>query len=168
MQKGNLIKFGTESMTTGAATLHHKVVWESSTGNLEDLSHIKTRERVVWDSAPIEFGAPVEYQRSAFHNGLGTNGANSGFASDDHSIVPPEFKYQLATDGESKVWKMKQQYEMQIDGGDWVPIPDAVFEITRWFERKGKDLMAYTAKRRVAGVEGTMHRAMVKVPGWFK
>ena len=155
-------------MTTGAATLHHKVVWESSTGNLEDLSHIKTRERVAWDAAPIEFGAPVEYQRSAFHNGLGTATANTGLNTDEHSIFPPEFKYQLAADGESKVWKMKQQYEMQIDGGDWLPIPDAAFEITRWFERKGKDLIAYTAKRGVADAEGTMHRAMVKVPDWFK
>ncbi len=168
MEKGNLINFKTKAMTTGAATLHHEVVWESSTGKLEDLSHIKTRERVAWDPAPVEFGALEEYKRQGFHNGLGNNGANSGCATDDHSIIPTEFKYQLDADGESKVWTMKQQYEMQIDGGDWVSIPDAMYEITRWFVREGKDLIAYTAKRRVGDDKEKVLRAMIKVPNWFE
>ena len=166
VEHGNLINFKTKSMSTGAATLHHEVCWESSTGSIADLAHIKTRERVSWDAAPPEFGPSAEYEGSGVHNGLGSNTASGGIGVDDHSIIPPGFNFQLAEDGSSRVWTMNQQYEMQINGEEWIPVPGGQYQITRWFERKGTDLIAYTAKRGIN--DGSMHRAMVQVPNWFE
>ena len=74
--------------------------------------------------------------------------------------------FQLEEDGTSQVWLMNQTYQMKVDGEEWGDVPGAQYQITRWFERKGNDLIAYAAKRGLT--DGKMHRAMINVPDWFK
>ncbi len=162
--KGMLVNFRTAALSTGAATVHHEVSWESSTGRLADLRHIETREHISWNAAPPEFGPPGAYAAAGDHYGLGTNTASGGSTADDHSIIPPEFNFALEEDGASPTWKMNQQYEYRSDGGDWQPILGADYQITRWFERSGTTLIAYAAKRGIH--EPVMHRAMVSLE-WF-
>ncbi len=154
--------------TGGANNLHHAVEWKSSTGDLADLSHINTREHITWDAAPVEFGAAGEYTGAGEHHGLGNNNASGGNAVDDHSVVPTGFRYGLPEgQTQSGTWMMYQQYEYKTDDmSDWAPIEGAKYEITRWYERQGNDLVAYCAKRGT-GTDSTMHRAMVHVPGYF-
>ena len=164
--RATLVNFRTRSMSTGsAATLHHEVVWVSDSGNLADLSHIQTREQVSWSPAPREFGSDTTYSTEGQHQGLGTRSATIGEGADDHSIIPPGFKYALDADGSSSVWLMRQQYQYQENDSDWQDIQGAHYEISRWFERVGNDLIAYTAKRGITEAGG--HRAMIRVPGFF-
>jgi hypothetical protein len=165
-QIGNITEFSTDTMSTGAAaTLHHQVMWNSSTGNLEDLAHIETREEISWEAAPQEFGPDQTYSTAGTHNGHGTSQAEAGQGTDDHSIIPTGFSYALDAAGSSAVWKMQQNYQYKANGGEWRNIQGASYEITRWFEREGSDLVAYVAKRGISEAKG--HRAMVKVPNYF-
>jgi hypothetical protein len=164
-----LTNFKTISMDTGGANnLEHVVGWESSSGAVEDLAHIVTREHVSWDDAPAEFGPAGEYAGSGNHYGLGQNNAAGGQTTDNHSIIPTGFVYKEIEDGkQSATWMMQQEYEFKTDDGDWQPIPGATYEITRWFERQGDNLVAYCAKRGTGG-DSSMHRAMVSIPDYFK
>lgn len=165
----DLTNFHTVSMTTGGAgNLEHVVAWESDTGSLSDLGEVYTREHVRWDSAPAEFGPAGEYSGSGNHYGLGQNNATGGQTVDNHSIIPTGFIYQEIADAtQSGTWMMTQEYEVKSGTADWSGIPGATYEITRWFERQGDDLVAYCAKRGT-GNDSSMHRAMAHVPGYFR
>lgn len=164
----NLINFGTESMTDGGANnLCHVLKWESDTGDLADLEGVYTREHVWWDAPPAEFGGSGEYASAGEHAGLGQNHATGGTTDDNHTVIPPGFRFQLDADGQSGTWMMTQQYEMKTPDADWTPIEGATYEITRWFERQGKDLVAYCAKRGT-GTDHSMTRAMQHVPNWYR
>lgn len=165
---GDLVNFGTISMGDGGANnLHHEVGWESSTGDLNDLAHIYTREHIQWEDAPPEWGPGGEYGSAGEHYGLGQNSAVGGSAIDDHSIIPTGFNPSLPEGQEqSSVWMTYQQYEWWTEETGWQPIPGATYEITRWFERQGDMLVAYCAKRGT-GTDSSMHRSMVAVPGYF-
>ena len=163
--QGTIIKFKTKSMCKRAGALRHEVMWKSSTGNLVDLKEIRTREHIKWNPAPKEFGPTKAYTISGFHHGLGTRSAIHGLGTDNHSIIPVEFKYQLSKNGKSKVWMVHQQYEMQIQTGEWIPIPGGEYQIVRWFERKGVDLIAYIIKKGVNN--RTMYITKQSVPNWF-
>ncbi len=163
-----LINFTTISMAPGgAANLLHTVGWQSSTGNLGDLANVYTREHVMWDAAPAEFGPPGEYAGAGDHNGLGSNNATGGRTDDSHSIFPTGFKYgEIPDGGRSAVWTMRQVYEVKTADQDWQPIPGATYEISRWFEREGRTIRAYCAKRGT-GTDNSSAEASAAVPDWF-
>jgi hypothetical protein len=164
---GELVNFRTVEMSDGGANnLHHVVAWDSSTGDLADLSEVYTREHVSWDAAPPEFHPAAEYGGPGDHHGLGENLATGGTTIDDHSIIPTGFNPWLDAPGESSVWMMYQEYEVKTADADWAPIPGATYEITRWFERQGEALVMYCAKRGT-GTDSSMTRAMCHVPGWY-
>jgi hypothetical protein len=167
--QAELTNFRTVSMTTGgAANLEHMVAWDSSSGTLGDLIDVFTRERVNWVAAPPEFGAAGEYSGSGTHYGLGQNNAAGGQTVDNHSIIPTGFCYREIDPGtESGTWRMTQGYEVRTASSDWQQIPGATYEIARWFERQGDDLIAYCAKRGT-DADSSMHRAVAQVPGYFR
>ena len=171
VEKGNLVNFKTASMGTGSSTLMHTFNWESSTGNLNDLSHIRTREFVKWDAPPPEFGGKGAYEAAGEHNGLATTPGIAGQGADNHDIVPAQGfpgkkAIYLENDGVSKPWNLKQEYQMSIDGGEYTAIPGTNYVLTRWFERKGLDMIGYMSKRGIE--DGYMHRAMIFMKDWYK
>ena len=121
--------------------------------------------RVGEETTPLEAGDVVMIPHGDAHqmgNGVG------GKAIDDHAVIPTGFQPWLEDGQEqSETWFTYQQYEYWADGmADYAPIQGATYEITRWFERQGQDLVAYCAKRGT-GNDSSMHRAMVHVPGYF-
>jgi hypothetical protein len=171
VENGNLVNFMTVSMGTAGSALNHTFTWESSTGSLQDLNHIKTRELVKWDAPPPEFGGKGDYAGAGEHHGLATTPGIAGQGADNHDIVPAQgFPgrdcYKLENDGVSEPWILKQEYQMSIDEGEWTTIPNTNYVLTRWFERKGLDMIGYMSKRGLE--DGKMHRAMIFMKDWYK
>ena len=167
------VKFHTKSLKANgtANQIVHKVKWDSSSGSLADLEHLKTREDVSWsEGVPHEFRpcpqAP-EYERPGSHNGHGPSSATFGSAEDVHSIVPPNaclFKGQredgspLANKQKTSTWVQKQVYQYGKPEGDnqlpWQAQQhpnnkDAEYTLERWAVRKGKDLVIHMTKKAV-------------------
>lgn len=118
-----------------------------------------------------EFGGTGDYAGAGQHNGLAETNAAAGGGADNHDIIPAQGfagknAYKLDNDGTSGVWTLNQVYQMSVDGGEWTAIPNTRYQLTRWFERKGSDLIAYMSKRGIE--EGTMHRAMFFFKDWYK
>jgi len=61
---------------------------------------------------------------------------------------------------------MKQQYEVKTADTDWQPIPGASYEIRRWFERRGRTIIAHCAKAGT-GTDTTSAEAQAEVPEFF-
>jgi hypothetical protein len=166
----DIVNFKTTSMATNGTTLAHSFSWESSTGSLGDLDGVKTREHVSWDAPPAEFKMEGEYSSAGEHHGQAFGEAKNGGGNDNHSIIPipPATKGygDIDAGSESGTWMMRQEWEHDGGNGNWQPIEGATYEITRWYERQGNDLVAYCAKRGT-GSDSSMHRAMYHWPGYF-
>lgn len=170
------MNFRTESMsTTNQNALKHILKWESSTGNLSDLSHIRTREFVEWDAPPPEFGGTGPYSRPGHHAGLGFAEASSGTGVDQHDIIPSkgDIKYTLPPNRKSARWTMRQKYQCSVNGGEWIDIPGSRYEITRWFKCK-KGFLGFGSGTLVACVQkrglddGSVHKAKISLEKYFK
>lgn len=134
---GQVIDFRTIAMERAAnGHIEHTVGWSSNTGNVEDLAHVLTRERVAWGLAPAPtqpFLVP-EYRQANHHNGLGSAGANSGRNVDTHHPVGPfQQPGSMTYAGPTvHVHQMDQTYECSDDGGQtWHTILNSGFTIRR-------------------------------------
>ncbi len=172
VEKGDLVGFKTVSMGTAGSALNHQFTWQSSTGDLKDLSHVKTRELVEWDAPPPEFGGTGAYAGAGKHNGLAETLGSAGQGADNHDIIPAQGfpapgkkSFLLDGDGTSQTWTLRQAYQMSVDGGEWVNIPGTNYVLTRWFERSGNDLIGYMSKRGLD--DGQMHRAIQVGKDWY-
>ena len=159
----------TTILETQANSLHHGIAWDSSTGHLPDLEGARIREHVTWTAAEVVFGPSRGYDVDGEHYGQATSDATIGSGNDFHLIIPTDFIYSTnVVDGfKSEAWIMNQGYEYTKDNGrSWQAIPESRYQITRWFERRGDDLLAYCSKR---GIDETdeMHRAALTVQGYF-
>jgi hypothetical protein len=149
---GSINNFRTLQMAPQAkGFILHVVGWSSSTGSLQDLGHIQTREHVSWGrpaNAAQRFfseGRPAnpalmyllpEYQRPGDHFGMGnalTVPASRGSASDVHHpagpFTPAAFQYNGA---DTLQFAMDQVYEFsEDDGASWNVIPNSAYRIVR-------------------------------------
>jgi hypothetical protein len=134
---GQIVEFHTVSMRKRYdGGIVHTVGWRSSTGNLEDLFHVETRESVQWGNpavSALEYLA-LAYRQGGSHNGNLTASANTGENDDGHELVGP-FQHPASMrfrgPGEHR-FVMNQTYEYSDDGcRTWNTIPNSAFRITR-------------------------------------
>src|SRR5258708_28683618 len=79
-----LVDFRTLSFTQGGAgAIVHVVAWQSDSGNLEDLSRIRVRDRVSWHAPALSVlpfltgkyrGSGMQYGTGAMHNARANQG----------------------------------------------------------------------------------------------
>lgn len=163
-----IVNFRTDKMSTSKDNaLKHVLKWESSTGNLSDLSHIRTREIVEWDAPPAEFGGTGPYSAAGRHEGFGFSQANRGTNTDSHDIIPTKgnIRYREPPNGKSSGWTMRQRYQYSVNGGAFEDIPHSNYQITRWFKKCSKTLDAYVEKRGLH--DGKKHESKKSVKKYF-
>ncbi|MBL7997895.1 MAG: hypothetical protein JNL32_04575 [Candidatus Kapabacteria bacterium] len=117
---------------------HHvfDCLWKSSTGNMESLRNVGTREHVKFNVAP---GSPPFNQNLAdtpieFFHGENKTGANSGLGRDDHMSKPPSLIVQFPVQAGELV--ADQWYQYTIDNGmTWHNIEGAAYKIIKGVRR---------------------------------
>lgn len=134
---GEIAGFHSVAMHPGAGGfINHTVGWNSSTGNLADLQHVITRERVDW-AVPMMAAMPyvlAEYSIAGFHTGMATTPATTGRNRDTHHPVGP-FLTPATLNYNSPnilVYNMNQTYQYSDDGGTtWNNIAGSGYTIVR-------------------------------------
>lgn len=122
----------------------HKLSWESSTGELNHLSGIKTRERVEYQTptqvAPFSDAADPD---QVFHQ-EGEPG-EKGECFDDHSVSNPALivRWPLS----AGTIQAKQWYEYKWDADPFKTIGDAVFILEKTVYQDGNDWVLKFVKR---------------------
>jgi hypothetical protein len=134
---GTPVSFRTVSIQNGSTpgNIVHEVSWSSSTGNLEDLGHIRTRECVRWsDAAPnAQQYLNADYHHAGVHHGVGTAWATAGRNRDEHDCIGP-FGTNASLEYTGTVpltMVMDQEYEYEEGDGIWRSFPRSGFQITR-------------------------------------
>jgi len=108
-------------------SLHHvfDFKWKSSTGNMQSLATVWTREHIRFRTsqrvAPFNDVNPPDMQ---FHWGE-TNGATIGFGRDDHSTKPPALICRHPWVAGACI--AEQWYQYSLDGQNWKNIPGAAY-----------------------------------------
>ena len=142
-----IVGWHTNSISASSGFLKHQVGWNSSTGNLADLDHIRTREQVSWPACTwpvLEAG----YAAPGQHHGMGTTAGTQGYNNDTHQASQPFFDITqlrdktnaqyLAKGAQSAPFVMNQVYQYSTDGGaTWHDIPGSQYTLTRTLRRKG-------------------------------
>lgn len=125
--------------TLEPGSLHHvfDFKWKSTTGNMQSLADVWTREHVKFrtsqQSAPFNDAMPPDME---FYWGQ-SRGAQTGVGRDDHSIKPPKLVCRFPwTSGENIA---EQWYQYSLDGQNWKNIPGAAYLLTKGVRKsKGK------------------------------
>jgi hypothetical protein len=137
--RANLINFRTKTLAAGSAgAINHVLVWDSDSGDMDDLSHLKVREHVSWGSADPAVAPYVisEYKGGGNHYGQGNAAftpGNVGQGDDTHAALGPFSPEVLKFKGPGALkYEMDQVYELSEDGGSsWKAIPKSTFKIVR-------------------------------------
>jgi len=134
---GTVVSFQTVSIENGKTpgNIVHAVSWSSSTGNLEDLGHVLTRESVRWaNAAPnAQPYLNADYHHAGVHHGVGTAAATAGGNTDEHDCIGPfGTNASLEYTGAAPITMvMDQEYEYDEGDGNWRSFPRSGFQITR-------------------------------------
>jgi hypothetical protein len=163
--RGNVFNFRTGRLARGpGGTIEHRLVWESDTGNLADLAHIRVREHVSWPTPvppvipTVHLEAPdqhTNYRIAGFHAGVG-NAASTpgtvGSGSDTHGASGPFNGAALDYTGAAPlVVTFTQVYQSSADGGvTWANIPNSTYTIRREVRRAGNRAQVTITKTNVA------------------
>jgi len=137
--RASLISFRTKTLAAGpSGAINHVLVWDSDSGDLDDLSHLKVREHVSWGSADPAVAPFVisEYKSGGNHYGQGNAAftpGNVGQGDDTHATLGPFSPEVLKFKGPGVLkYEMDQVYELSEDGGSsWKAIPKSTFKIVR-------------------------------------
>lgn len=136
-----------ELVTLTPGGYHHvfDFKWKSSTGSMESLKKVGTREFVKFRTSqqvpPFTDRMPSDMQ---FYWGDSPS-ANSGSGRDDHSIKPPRFVCQYPWVAGENV--AEQWYQYSIDGMQtWQNIPGAAYLITKGVRKSGNNWVFYFRK----------------------
>ena len=127
-------------------SLHHvfDFKWKSTTGNLQSLARVWTREfvkfRTPQTDAPFNSAMPSDMQ---FYWGE-SNSASSGFGRDDHSIKPPKLVCRFPWVAGENV--AEQWYQYSFDGQNWLNIPGAAYLLTKGVRQSGGKWVFYFRK----------------------
>lgn len=140
-----IVDFKTERLTAGAAgAIVHVLKWKSSTGDLNDLAHIKVREHVSWDAPNMTTRPYLDpaYQVAGRHYGVGNAAftpGSTGQGDDTHAALGP-FTPQILKlpEGTELEFEMDQVYEFTVDGFRWEAIPRSNYRILRTVTKDGE------------------------------
>lgn len=139
---------GQQIVDMPVGSFHHvfTLSWKSSTGNLESLRNVGTREAVTFRNSPA--GPPFNYVQASIPMSFvqGTpDGAHFGHCDDDHSNKHPSLicaSPRVAGEVIAEQW-----YEYTIDRGTtWTRIPTAAYLITRGVRSSGGKLVFFFRK----------------------
>lgn len=121
-------------------SLHHvfDFKWKSTTGNMQSLAQVATREfvqfRTSQQSPPFNSAMPIDMQ---FFWGE-SDSASSGFGRDDHSIKPPKLVCAFPWVAGENVAQQWYQYSLDRKA-TWQNIPGAAYLLTKGVRQsKGK------------------------------
>jgi hypothetical protein len=127
-------------------SLHHvfDFMWKSTTGSLQSLNTIWTREwikfRTSQKAAPFNDVMPPDIE---FHWGT-TTGASAGLGRDDHSIKPPALVCRFPWVAGENI--AEQWYQYSVDGVEWHNIPGAAYLLTKGVRGSGNNAVFYFRK----------------------
>ncbi|MBS0054497.1 hypothetical protein [Yersinia sp. Marseille-Q3913] len=153
-----LINFRTFNLTAGAAgAIDHTLIWQSDTGVLGDLAHIRVREKVCWQ-APEHRVLPYvinEYRQKGVHYGVGNAiymPGNTGQGNDTHTVLGPFSPKMLNFGGPGELeFVITQTYQQSNDGGrSWTDIPDSTYRIRRIVRCAGTKLQLTIYKENLS------------------
>ncbi|MBD2110057.1 hypothetical protein [Nodosilinea sp. FACHB-13] len=137
--KASLVNFRTQTLTAlPGGHIKHDAIWDSDSGNLQNLDHIFVRERVSWGAASLQAINYLDpaYRNPGQHFGVGnavTSSGSAGNMSDTHDVKgawsPTIFDFA----GPEKVsYLCSQVYQYSDDNrATWHDIPNSTYEILR-------------------------------------
>ncbi|MFT2798884.1 hypothetical protein [Serratia sp. N21D137] len=159
-----LCNFRTFSLTKGAAgAIDHTLTWQSDTGILGDLAHIRVREKVCWQT-PEHMVRPYvinEYRQEGGHFGIGNavyTPGNIGKGKDTHAALGPFSPEVLNFVGPGELkFVITQTYQQSNNGGiSWTDIPDSTYRIRRVVIRVGTKLRLTIHKEKLSNRRETI------------
>lgn len=154
-----LQNFHTAQLSGDGSGIKHVVAWESSSGNLRDLAHITTRERVSWMAPAPGMDLYLEqgYRQGGQHTGLATGATGDmGHGTDNHAILGPfQSSILRVPDNTTLLFSMDQTYEYTEDGSNWTTIPGSQCTIVRTVTRQGRNLRLQITKTDGSGRAAT-------------
>lgn len=115
-------------------SFHHvfDLTYKSSTGNMQSLKDVGTREHVKFRTVPgaAPFNDSMADTPMEFFHGVSTSGADSGVGRDDHFTKPPSLVCREPWSTGELV--ADQWYQYTIDGGKtWANIPGAAYNLIK-------------------------------------
>jgi hypothetical protein len=153
----SLVNFKTTGLVAQqGGSIQHQASWESDSGNLADLAHVRVRESVSWGAPPQNVAGLLDgdYQNAGQHFGLG-NAAMSpgtvGSMTDVHDVRGAWGPGILNLPGNGPFSYVCQQvYQASNDGGNtWQNIPNSTYEIVRTVSRARQTTKLEIRKRSV-------------------
>lgn len=128
---------------------HHvcRLSWQSSTGDLNSLREVGTREHVKFRTSPA--APPFNYVQASvpmeFFHGASYEGSHFGQCVDDHSTKHPSVI--CCNPRQAGELVAEQWYQFTVDRGlNWKNIPTAAFLITKGVRMSGGRLVFYFKK----------------------
>ncbi|MDX7987818.1 hypothetical protein FE392_10820 [Xenorhabdus sp. 12] len=142
-----LVNFRTSRWEKGAkGSIIHMLNWQSSTGILDDLMHIRLREDVCWQTHAngIQHYVTKAYREASTHNGLVDYTPGSlGIGCDEHDALGPfnTTEARAFTGPGELEFVVTQTYQQSANNGvSWANIPDSTYRIRRILRREGNQL----------------------------
>lgn len=163
--RGKVFNFRTGSLARGpGGTIVHRLFWDSDTGDLGDLAHIRVREHVSWPTPvpPIIPNVHIEqpdvhtnYRIAGSHAGIGNAASTPGTAgngNDTHGAYGPFTPACMNYTGAAPlIVTFTQVYQASANGGvTWVDIPNSQYTIRRELRRVGNRTQVTITKTNVA------------------
>ncbi|MBL8004775.1 MAG: hypothetical protein JNL36_06740 [Candidatus Kapabacteria bacterium] len=135
---------------TPVQSFHHVMEfrWKSSTGNMNSLKNVGTREHIKYrippNSSPFnDFMSDVPME---FVYGNSGDGAHTGFGRDDHSTKPPNLICRWPLESGEVV--AEQWYQFTVDNQTtFENIPSAAYLITKGVRKSGNDWVFFFKKQ---------------------
>ena len=135
----DLVNFKTTSLAAlKGGSIQHQASWESDSGRLADLGHVRVRERVWWGAPAQNVAGLLDpgYQVAGQHFGVGNAAMALGTAGsngDNHDARGAWDTGILDLPGSGPFSYVCQQvYQVSNDSGTtWQDIPNTNYEITR-------------------------------------
>jgi len=135
----SLVNFKTLSLVAQqGGSIQHQASWESDSGNLKDLGHVRVREQVSWGAAAQNVAGLLDpaYQVAGQHFGVGNavmSPGTVGSMTDNHDARGAWDTGILNLPGNGPFSYVCQQvYQVSNDGGNtWQDIPNSNYEIVR-------------------------------------
>jgi len=152
-----LVNFRTQwLLALPGGNIQHDAVWDSASGNLQDLAGVLVRERVSWITALVQARSYLDpaYRIPGQHFGVGNVAASQGSAGmmrDTHAIGgawnPEIFNF----NGPGSVsYLCSQVYQYSDDNrSTWHDIPDSTYEILRTASVVGQQIKMEIIKQSV-------------------
>ena len=135
----SLVNFKTTSLRAlQGGSIQHQASWESDSGSLADLGHVRVREEITWGAAAQDVAPLLEsgYRNAGGHTGMGAIAMSPGTAgsmSDTHNIQGAfESSIENLPGNGPYSYVCQQVYQVSNDSGNtWQNIPNSNYEIIR-------------------------------------